>query len=273
MDKEHKIKVQNWMKENQIIKVDFDLIIEALTHSSYKGMGYNVKDNERLEFLGDSVLDLVIAHILFEDPQLSEGIMTENRKDLVNNETLSKLFDKTGLSYLIRTAKDFIISEKTKASFIEAIFGAIFLSKGYNRCVELWEIFKCINEVEYESSLDEENEVNRDDEHQNNELIIENDSNASFGLRYYGDPHKNAKNVLQEYCQKNFSPIPQYILKDQIGPDHRPQFTVDVIINIINLNGEKEIRNSEGKGFSKKEAEFKAAEKLCKELSLTYKPS
>ena len=79
MEEEWETKVNVWMKKYQIEKVRLNLIYEALTHSSYKGMGYDVKDNERLEFLGDAVLGLIVAHQFFVNSQLSEGKMTERK--------------------------------------------------------------------------------------------------------------------------------------------------------------------------------------------------
>lgn len=254
MEKQWDAKVKLWMKEYQIEKVNLNLIYEALTHSSYKGMGYDVKDNERLEFLGDSVLDLIVAHQLFLNSKLSEGNMTEERKNLVRNDILSPLFDKTRLKDLTRTANDFEFSIKNKADFIEALFGAVFLDKGYLRCLEFWEIIQDFNDKSlFETSLNMPSSIKQ----------IENESILK--------PTKNAKNALQEYCDKRRLPLPEYSVISKEGSDHKPQFNVEVRVAVL-ISEKKEIISASASASTKKRAEILCAEKICTQVKIDYTP-
>lgn len=259
MEGEWETKVNIWMKRYQIEKVSSNLIYEALTHSSYKGMGYNVKDNERLEFLGDSVLDLIVARQLFLNSKLSEGKMTEERKSMVQNEKLAPLFEKIGLKKLTRTANDFDFSLKSKANFIEALFGAIFLDKGYLRCVEFWEIIREANKGnELRSSENESKKresIKKDDLSKNGKSVI----------------YKNAKNVFQEYCQKYGLALPHYHQIKKEGLEHQPLFTVEVIAEVL-MEDKKEILNASAISLTKRKAEILSVEKICDKLKLDYKP-
>jgi ribonuclease III len=246
MEEEWETKVKFWMKKYQIQTINLNLIREALTHSSFKGMGFEVKDNERLEFLGDSVLDLIVAHQLFLNSQLSEGIMTEKRKKLVNNEELALLFDRLEVRALTRTANDFELSIKNKADFIEALFGAIFLDKGYMRCVEFWEIIK------------------------NSKKLIESrekkpTENVPINIQSIPKRHINAKNALQEYCQKLGDSLPTYKVVSKEGLEHKPLFTVEASVKTS-----LEDIISSASALTKKNAEILAAEKICDKLEIEY---
>jgi len=274
MDQNWEPKIKFWMKEHQIEMIDLNLIKDALTHSSYKGMGYDVEDNERLEFLGDSVLDLLIAHHLFLNSQLSEGEMTEKRKSFVSNEKLALIFDGLNLERLVRTANDFNLSQKNKADFIEALVGAVFLSKDYKICCEFWEI---ISERAHNSkNIASEDFFDKKDDLQHEDIFDKSIEEWKFSDQDYQDAlkesaklNKNAKNVLQEYCQKNFLPIPEYDLISREGPDHKPIFTVEASARVI-INGKIEIKTANGMGSTKKAAEIKAAEKIYDILKLNY---
>jgi len=254
MEDKWETKVNVWMKKYQIEKVSLNLIYEALTHSSYKGMGYDVEDNERLEFLGDSVLDLIVAHQLFLNSKFSEGNMTEERKNLVRNDTLSPLFDKTRLKDLTRTANDFEFSIKNKADFIEALFGAVFLDKGYLRCLEFWEIIQDFNDKSlFDTSVNMPSSIKQ----------IENESIIK--------PSKNAKNALQEYCQKRSLPSPEYFVINKEGLDHKPQFNVEVRVTVL-ISEKKVMISAPASASTKKRAEILCAEKICIQVKIDYTP-
>ena len=267
-------KVLSWMKENQIEAIDLNLIKDALTHSSYKGMGYNVKDNERLEFLGDSVLDLLIAHQLFLNPQLSEEDMTEKRKYFVSNEKLALIFDGHELNHLVRTANNFNLSTKNKADFIEALVGAVFLSKNYNRCYEFWETIN--KRALLPKNISSEGFIDKSNEFQQKIFLDKPIREWEFSDQVYQNAqkesakiNKNAKNVLQEYCQKKYVPNPEYDLISQEGLDHKPLFTVEASVRVV-INGKIQVEAADGIGTTKKAAEIKAAEKICDLLELNY---
>ncbi|KKL65990.1 hypothetical protein LCGC14_2149440, partial [marine sediment metagenome] len=81
--------------------------------------------------------------------------------------------------------------------------------------------------------------------------------------------NKNAKNVLQEYCQKKYVPNPEYDLISQEGLDHKPLFTVEASVRVV-INGKIQVEAADGIGTTKKAAEIKAAEKICDLLELNY---
>ena len=116
---------------------NFSFYAQALTHSSaiyMKGSEYLVH-NERLEFLGDSVLDLVMAEYLFEHhPQKMEGEMTRMRSAMVNRGTLNRISDQLGLSSVIIGKFNYNrLPENVKGNALEALLGAIFLDKGFSK--------------------------------------------------------------------------------------------------------------------------------------------
>ena len=228
MDENWENKIKYRMKENQIKIVDLDLAKEALTHSSYKGMGYDVKDNERLEFLGDAVLDLILAESLIKNPKLTEGQMTDIRKMYVNNEYLSMIFEILKMSDLIRTAKDFNVSSRIKAGFVEALFGALFLDQGYERSYEVWTYIK-------EQTLIDE-------------LFVKH--------KYH-----NPKGKLLELFQKPNSLLPVFNTQQIGGPDHSPTFQCVIQVS----SNDREITVEEI-GINKKDAEKNASIKMLKKL-------
>lgn len=116
---------------------NFGFYAQALTHSSaiyMKGTEHLVH-NERLEFLGDSVLDLVMAEYLFEHhPNKMEGEMTRMRSAMVNRGTLNRISDQIGLSQLIIGKFNFNrLPEDVKGNALEALLGAIFLDRGFSK--------------------------------------------------------------------------------------------------------------------------------------------
>jgi ribonuclease-3 len=110
---------------------------QALTHSSaiYMKGSEHLVHNERLEFLGDSVLDLVMAEYLFEHhPNKMEGEMTRMRSAMVNRATLNRISDQLGLSNLVIGKFNFNrLPEDVKGNTLEALLGAIFLDRGFSK--------------------------------------------------------------------------------------------------------------------------------------------
>lgn len=260
---EYKItQIKEWLNEQEISDLDLELAINALTHPSYKGLDPKADDYERLEFLGDAVLELISAEELVRNYNLSEGSMTERRKQIVNNEYLSQIFDRLRIQPLIRTAVNYAPSTKDKANFIEALFGAVYLDKGYERCKELWVLFQRKMGINKKKIVTAPMTA---EEKQNKEIL------QQF-YRELGLTAKNAKSMLQELCQKQNLPIPEYTLLERIGPDHEPLFRVKV--SAILFNRPPKFTYSEiGEAKSKKIAEQKAAENLCKKIFLDFVPS
>ena len=134
----------NALRSKEILGYKFaspELLERALTHGSWLNENVPsdtpIRDNERLEFLGDSVLGLVIADWLFENhPDLDEGDMTQMKHRLVSTVTLARLAEKNGLGGLVRVSKGEERSGGRKktallANTMEAVIGAVFLDAGY----------------------------------------------------------------------------------------------------------------------------------------------
>jgi ribonuclease-3 len=206
---------------------DEDLLRQALSHRS------NVDDgpsNERLEFLGDAVLDLVVSEYLFgEFPDFDEGALTKTKASLVNETVLSKVAGSLKLGQFVFLSKEEERSGgREKSSIIsdaaEALIGAIYLDGGLKAAKEV--IIRLIL-----SDLDE--------------LI-----NDKAIYNYKGD--------LLELMQGNGRGMPKYEIVDEQGPDHIKIFEVAVSIDGIGYGT--------GKGTTKKEAEQKAAKMALSNL-------
>lgn len=213
----------------KLLNVEFkniSLLKEALTHRSYlnEHPDWPLQRNERLEYLGDAVLELTVSEALFERyPASQEGKLTSLRAALVNYQILAKVAHTMELEdylYLSRgesrdqgKAREVIL-----ANAVEAVLGAIYLDQGYQRTKEVIEMFVL-------SRLDE---------------VIEKE--------LYRDP----KSVLQEIIQEKHKITPTYRLIEEDGPDHNKRFLMGAYVN------EEQI--STGRGASKQEAETAAAQ-------------
>lgn len=203
-----------------------DLLVEALTHRSYlnEHREYDGSHNERLEFLGDAVLELAATDFLFKRfPAKPEGELTSYRAALVNTVSLAETAQMLGVGEFLLLSKgesrdtgrarDVILADA-----FEAIIGAIYLDAGYATA----EVFIQKNLC---SKIDD-----------------------VIAKRSYQD----AKSRFQEVAQEKRGITPNYETLSEVGPDHAKVFTVGVFI------GGKEI--AKGEGQSKQEAEQKAAE-------------
>jgi ribonuclease-3 len=225
--------MNNYEELERIIKVKFknkDLIREALTHRSYlnenRGSGGN--HNERLEFLGDAVLELVVTDYLFKNYNKAEGELTNWRAALVKGETLAIVADELGIEKFLNMSKgeskDMGRARNYRlANVTEAIIGAIYLDRGYNIAD------KFINE----------NIIIKLDN------IIENKT------------YLDAKSYFQQKAQEEMQSTPHYEVIKEWGPDHDKTFLVGVFV------GDKKI--AEGEGASKQDAQRQAAANGLKE--------
>lgn len=213
----------------QKLNLDFhrlDLLVEALTHRSYlnEHREYTGSHNERLEFLGDAVLELAATDFLFKKfPTKPEGELTAYRAALVNTISLAALGQALGLSdYLLLSkgeSKDIgRAREVILADAFEAVIGAIYLDQGY-AAAEAFVGKHLYNKID--------------------EVIAK---------RSYQD----AKSRFQELAQEKRGITPSYETLSEVGPDHNKRFTIAVLI------GAEEI--ARGEGQSKQEAEQAAAE-------------
>jgi len=202
-----------------------DILLEALTHRSYlnERPDWPLNHNERLEFLGDAVLELIVTDYLFNNYNEPEGVLTSWRAALVNSNMLaeiSKKFDLNNYILLSRgerrdegRARQYIL-----ANTVEAIVGAIYLDQKY-------EVAKKFIEKNILVELPR---------------IIENKL------------YKDAKSLLQEQSQEKIGVTPKYEVLQEWGPDHAKTFKVGVYLD-------KELAGV-GFGPSKQEAQQKAAE-------------
>jgi ribonuclease-3 len=204
-----------------------DLLIQAFTHRSYinENPDFYLDHNERLEFLGDAVLELVVTEELYKKyPKKSEGELTNWRAALVNAKMLSQVAKKLefnnflllskGESKETGKAREYIL-----ANTLEAFIGALYLDAGYEKCVEF---------------------VRKN-------ILVNLDEIIRKGL------YKDAKSRFQEEAQEREGITPFYKVIKEWGPDHAKMFRVGVFLgsNLI----------AEGEGSSKQEAELEAAKK------------
>ena len=242
-----------WLNKLGLGYIDFDHLWIAFTHSSYKGMGYIGEDNERLEFLGDAVLDIVIAKVLFDVKDLNESDMTELRKLYVSNDQLAVIFDLLNMKEFIRTAKNLKLTKKIKAGEVEAFFGVVYNEMSIGDCFTLWnrlhDILSGLDDFNYKNDYVEYHDL------------------------------KNAKSSLQEYCLTFSFDHPEYNLVEKTGPEHAPEFKVKLILKHgANKLGFEEVFETINKpyvrtfgfGKNKKSAEMDAAEEMCERIGIKY---
>lgn len=203
---------------------DLRLLQRALVHSSYAfEQSREGENNERLEFLGDAVLDLVIGHILSHRYlEMREGELTKLRASLVNEQHLAKMAREIELGEYLFLGKGEDASQGRQKSSIlscayEAVIGAVFEDGGYDIVSELIERF-------FLPDLDGKKD----------ELLV-----------------ADAKSQLQELLQEKHNEAPIYIIDDEEGPSHQKLFTVSVKFQDEALGT--------GKAGSKKVAEQQAA--------------
>ncbi|WP_350306374.1 ribonuclease III [Photorhabdus viridis] len=205
-----------------------DLLVQALTHRSASS-----RHNERLEFLGDSILSFVIANALYHRfPRVDEGDMSRMRATLVRGNTLAELAREFELGECLRLGPGELKSggfrrESILADTVEALIGAIFLDSDIQtieRIILSW----------YETRL---NEISP------------------------GDKQKDPKTRLQEYLQGHHLPLPSYLVVMVRGEAHDQEFTIHCQVSGI----EQPVK---GTGSSRRKAEQAAAEQALKQLEL-----
>ena len=206
------------------------ILKEALTHRSYlnENPEWQFDHNERLEFLGDAVLELIVTDHLFKMfPKSEEGELTMIRAALVNTKMLARVSEEIGLGEQLMISKGAIqpggkATETIFADAFEAFVGAVFLDQGYEAS-ERFVKEKVLVKLE---------EVKRQ------------------GV-------KDSKSLLQEEAQLNFKTVPTYEIIEERGPEHQKVFRVSAKINDI---------VAEGEGTSKQEAELAAAREMLDKL-------
>ncbi len=202
------------------------LIIEALTHKSYK-KPYN---NERLEFLGDAVLDLIVGEYLFSKFKNSdEGVLSKIRASLVNERGFTMIARAISLGeYIFISSAEENNNGRDKPSLLsnafEAVIGAIYLEAGLEKAREI-------------------------------SIVLIEECHPKIDLDSLS---KDFKTALQELTQATHGITPTYELIDSSGPDHKKEFVI-----AVTLDGKM---IAKAKGRSKKDAQQKAAQIALKEL-------
>lgn len=207
---------------------DATLLDMALTHRSWVNEHKGVRpSNERLEFLGDAVLEFIVSKELYKKfPDKEEGYLTALRANLVNTISLAGVAKKLDLGALLNLSKGEEESGgRTNTSLladtVEAIIGAIFIDRG------ITDTEKFITE----------------------NLLVETEKRAA-------EPLKDPKSLLQEHVQSQSLPAPKYQVAEESGPDHDKKFVVEVVVS-----GQVWGR---GEGKSKSVAEQEAADNALK---------
>ncbi len=204
---------------------DKSLLTRALTHRSYLNENPDLPylDNERLEFLGDAILDFVAAEYLYQRfPEMSEGDLTSLRAALVKGESLARFSTDLGIApYLLMSRGEDAAGGRTRppllAGAFEALIGALYLDQGFDAAREI--VLRFVTpaaEQVHHQRLD-----------------------------------RDAKSMLQELSQGRLQVTPQYRLVETRGPDHAKEFTIEVVL--------KDKVYGHGVGRNKQTAEQEAA--------------
>lgn len=221
---EHPIDLEKFKKQLAIDIKNVDLFEQALTHRSYlnEHKGYKHPHNERLEFLGDAVLELSVTHYLFDNFENPEGELTSFRAALVNGDMLGTIGRELGL-------QDFLLMSRGEAkdtgrargyliaNAMESVIGAIYLDQGYAAANDFIE----------------------------KHIMIRLDEVLLQGL------HTDPKSRFQELAQEKTGITPNYRVLKEWGPDHDRHFTAGVFLG--------ETLVAEGEGASKQDAQREAA--------------
>lgn len=205
---------------------NIDFLLASLRHSSFvnEHPEMDIQDNERLEFLGDAVLNLIVGHLLMERyPDLKEGDLSRMRANLVNESQLASIARKMDLGSHIQLGKGEVQSkgwEKKSilANTYEALVAAVYLDGGFDGAFRLIE-------GAFSSLLDS---------------VARSSANSDY------------KSQIQELVQMKYQKIPQYTVSHESGPDHDKTFHVELKVGRI---------RTKGVGKSKKAAEQDAAKK------------
>ena len=210
---------------------DRSLLEQALTHRSFANENRvaNAADNQRLEFLGDAVLSLVVGRMLFvRFPDAAEGFLTQSRADLVNAASLAGIARRLELASCLRIGRGLargggVDTDNILSDAFEALIGAVFLDGGFARANEVAE-----------------------------SLFVEACEQV---VRHPG--REDYKTRLQELLQKNWQVRPEYRITAD-GPVHQCHYAVDVV-------WDGQVRGR-GEGSSKKRAEQEAARQAIESL-------
>tara|TARA_Y100001970_G_scaffold251850_1_gene325080 strand:+ start:445 stop:1098 length:654 start_codon:yes stop_codon:yes gene_type:complete len=204
---------------------DLALLRKALTHKSFSS-----EHNERLEFLGDALLNLYVTEYLYNRfDSLDEGKLTQFKATIVSRQNLNEIAHSIGLPDFIRTGKgESLEGNSIPGNAVEALIGAVFLDSNYSKTNRF--LSKLLKE---------------------NLLILEE-----------GADLKDPKSKLQEHLQKRNLQLPSYSLKQKGSKEKKIDFKVFCEVKDLNIS-------ATGKGQSRKKAELNAAKKLLNKVEIS----
>lgn len=209
---------------------DSSLFEKALTHRSWINENPGIREsNERLEFLGDAILEFVVSsHIYKEFPNEEEGFLTALRANIVNTKSLGTLAIKLNIGEILLLSKGEEqgggrTNQSLLADTVEAIIGALYIDQGFEA----------------------------------SESFIHKNLLSDLST-YLEKPLKDAKSRLQEYVQSKGMVTPKYRVVSETGPDHAKEFVIEVLVS--------EESFGQGSGKSKSTAEQAAAENALERL-------
>ena len=205
-----------------------ELLITALTHSSYANESKTpTLYNERLEFLGDAILDAIVGDIVYKHFEgRREGFLTNTRSKIVQRETLNKLAVEIGLDKLVKySTRSSSHNSYMYGNAFEAFIGAIYLDQGYERCKQFME-----------------------------KKILKN----YIDLDKMSRKEVNFKSKLIEWSQKNKMEVSFELIEQFLDQDYNPMFHTEVRIESLSAGT--------GTGYSKKESQQNAAQMALKKI-------
>ena len=186
---------------------------------------HTVTSNERLEYLGDSLLSTIVAEYLFQKyPNSNEGFLTKMRSKIVKRKTLNRIADDMGIDVVLQDNNDTRLSESMKGNALEALVGAIYLEKGFDKTKD---------------------------------IVVKKILRRHLNIQELEDNDDNYKSQLLEFCQKNGNDI-DYRVIERFKMENRDRFKIAVYVN------GKEIASGEdfNKKSAEQNASFKALKSL-----------
>ena len=205
---------------------NLQIFIQAFSHkSAVDPKLHTVTSNERLEYLGDSILSSIVAEYLFQKyPNSNEGFLTKMRSKIVKRKTLNRIADDMGIDVVLQENNDTRLSESMKGNALEALVGAIYLEKGFD---------------------------------ETKEIVISKILRRHLNIQNLEDTDDNYKSQLLEYCQKNGNEI-DYRVIERFKMENRDRFKIAVYVN------GKEIASGEdfNKKSAEQNASYKALKSL-----------
>lgn len=224
-------------------KIEKDLLIEALTHPNLTNIHPEQNNFERLEFLGDAILDTFTAEWLYKNLDEEVGILSKLRSLLVQTESLAEIGKEINIHKKLIVRPKYQITKTDIEDCLEAIFGALYLSKGIDVAREFFTQLFLGDLEKFQKDL--------------------SDKRKRKKILKLAVCESNPINLLQEFCQKRGYALPTYRLVSKKGKEHEPTYILECTVKINDIE-----YRGEGKGRNKKQARMEAAEVINKQLKI-----